>query len=101
MFTDPNNQNLYFFDTKGATPAATGALNVSTTTKTIELAPVSSLHGVTSYDTPSGEDITWQGAIVTFDSSTTPVYKQNVDNSQSGLWILAEYQPRITVTPVF
>jgi hypothetical protein len=100
MFTDTQNQELYFFDTAGASHGATGALNVSSSARTIELAPVSPLHSVTSYTTPSGEDVTWQGAVVTFDGNTTPVYKRNADNSQSGLWILVEYQPRITVTPM-
>jgi hypothetical protein len=100
MFTDTNNQKLYFFDSAGANPAATGALNVNAATKIIELAPVSSLHTVTSYTTPAGDDITWKGAVVTFDGSTTPVYKQNTDGSQSGLWILVEYQPRISVSPM-
>jgi hypothetical protein len=100
MFTDNNNQELYFFDAAGASPARTGALNVNTTTRIIELAPVSSIHTVTGYTTPSGDDITWKGAVVTFDSSTTPVYKVNGDGSQSGLWILVEYQPKIAVNPI-
>jgi hypothetical protein len=35
----------------------------------------------------------WSGAIVAF-SNTTPIYASD----QSGLWILAEYPPTITVT---
>ena len=69
----------------------TGALNVDPTSKTIELAPVTSLHQV-SFQTPM--DITWKGAIATF-SSSTPVYDAANGN---GLWILAEYQPQITIT---
>lgn len=98
MFTNASNQQLYFFDSKGTSLGATGALNVSSTAKTIELAPVTSLHQVSNYATPSGEDVTWYGAVATFDGNTTPIYRLNAaNNTQMGLWILVEYQPTITV----
>jgi hypothetical protein len=38
-------------------------------------------------------DVTWHGAVVTYDN-TTPIYASD----QSGLWILVEYPPTVTVT---
>jgi hypothetical protein len=40
-------------------------------------------------------DITWHGAVVTFDN-TTPIYV--TAGSLTGLWILVEYPPTVTVT---
>jgi hypothetical protein len=93
MFTDSANQKLYAFDSMAG--GATGALNVNATAKTIELAPVTSLRQVSSFTTPM--DITWRGAVVTFDATTTPIYKFNTGTA-IGLWILAENPPQITVT---
>jgi hypothetical protein len=91
MFTDASNQLLYAFDSSPT--RFTGALNVSSTAKTIEFAPVTSL-GQVSFTTPY--DITWYGAVVTFDSSTSPIYNAN---GATGLWLLVERQPTSTVTP--
>lgn len=41
----------------------------------------------------SALDVSWHGAVVTFDG-TIPIYKE--DNT--GLWIIVEYPPAITVT---
>jgi hypothetical protein len=98
MFTKAANQLLYAFDPPVA-GATTGALNVSSTAKTIELAPVTSLSQVTGFTTPNTYDVTWCGAVATFDSNTTPIYTLNANNQAVGLWILVEYQPTITVTP--
>lgn len=87
MFTDSANQRLYAFDS--IAESAVGALKVDTSAKTIELLPVARNSASFTY----ALDITWHGAVVTFDG-TTPIY-QNSD--QSGLWILAEYPPTITV----
>ncbi|RLI43373.1 hypothetical protein DRO59_01135 [Candidatus Bathyarchaeota archaeon] len=87
MFTDETNKMLYYFDKIAG--ANTGTLNVSSTA--IEFLPVSSRAQVTNF--VDALDITWYGAVVTFDG-TTPIYKQ--DNS--GLWIIAEHPPVITVT---
>ena len=95
MFTDLANQRLYFFDSVAG--GATGALNVSSTARTIELAPVTSLRTVSNYNTPSGAQITWYGAVATFDGSTSPIYNFN-GGSPTGLWMLTEYLPMATVT---
>ena len=87
MFTDETNKMLYYFDKIAG--ANTGTLSVSSTA--IEFLPVSSRAQVTNF--VDALDITWYGAVVTFDG-TTPIYKQ--DNS--GLWIIAEHPPVITVT---
>ena len=96
MFTDSANQKLYAFDPYVS--AAIGSLNVSisATAKTIELSPVTyPLGEVSSFPTPNTYDITWSGAVVTFDG-TNPIYKEE-SGTKTGLWILAEIPPTITV----
>jgi hypothetical protein len=95
MFTTLANQQLYFFDSIAG--GSTGALNVSSTARTIELAPVTSLHAVSNYNTPSGAEVTWYGAVATFDGSTSPIYDFN-NGSPLGLWMLIENLPMATVT---
>jgi hypothetical protein len=88
MFTDSANQILYaFYSIAGSN---VGAIDVDTSSKTIELLPVAR----NSASFTNALDITWHGAVPTFDG-TTPIYQTN-DNS--GLWILVEYPPTITVT---
>jgi hypothetical protein len=87
MFTDAFNQQLYAFDSMAGT--STGALS-ATSTSLIELLPVK-LHQV---QFTSALDIMWRGAVVTFDN-TAPIYKSS---DRSGLWMLVEYPPAITVT---
>jgi hypothetical protein len=85
------NQQLYAFDS--AAGSATGALKTDTSAKTIELLPVtqsSVLHFNGAFD------ITWNGAVVTFDG-TNPIYME-VSGTKTGLWILAELPPTITVS---
>lgn len=82
MFTDDANKMLYAFDTS---ITKTGAVKVGT--QTIELCPITS-----SVSFTSAKDVTWYGAVVTFDG-TTPIYQD-----ESGLWIIAEHPPKITVT---
>jgi hypothetical protein len=90
MFTDDANKMLYFFDTKAANK--TGALRVNSTERAIELLPVN-MTKVTNF--ADALDICWYGAVVTFDGTgTTPIYKSD----GSGLWIIVEYPPTITVT---
>ena len=90
MFADTANQKLYAFDSfssstsKGAIKASSGL---------IELLPVSS----SQVQFTSAYDITWQGAVATFDG-TTPVCGLYDGTTPMGLWILAEYPPTITVT---
>ena len=86
MFRDAANQMLYFFDNIAG--SKTGALDVAS--DAIELCPVTSMASVSfTY----ALDILWYGAVVTFDG-TTPIYKSD----GSGLWIIAEHPPVITVT---
>ncbi len=87
MFTDTANQRLYAFDyTTPGTP--TGALK--TNNGLIELLPVTLRNVEFSYPM----DIVWRGAVVTF-GSTTPIYQTS---DGSGLWVLVEYPPTITMT---
>jgi len=89
MFTDSANRMLYFFDT---TENKTGSIRVlDSTEKTIELLPVSELASV---NFTYALDVTWHGAVVTFDG-TTPIYE---NDNNTGLWIIVEYPPTITVT---
>jgi len=90
MFPDETNKMLYYFDDKTATGIPTGALSVSSTA--IELLPVSSRASVTSFT--SALDICWYGAVATFGANNTPIYRSD----GSGLWVLVEYPPVITVT---
>jgi len=98
MFTNASNQLLYAFDSIAS--ASIGSLNVSATAKTIEFSPVTQPLGTVSpFTTPNTYEITWHGAVVTFDgtANTTPIYKLQ-DSTPTGLWLLVEYQPKITVT---
>jgi len=90
MFTDAANQKLYAFDSIAG--SSTGALKVSSAL--IELLPVSAAQASFKYPF----DITWQGAVVTFDG-TTPVCSLYDGTTPTGLWILSEYPPTLTVTP--
>ncbi len=92
LFTDTSNILLYAFDSIAGNP--TGALRTNSSSKMIELDPVS-LRTVNPFR--SAMDITWKGAIATFDSPSTPVYYLN-GGKPAGLWILAEFQPQIIVT---
>jgi hypothetical protein len=90
MFTDSANQRLYAFDSIAG--SAVGALDIDTPSKTIELLPVAR----NSASFTNAWDITWCGAVATFDN-TSPVYAMQED-TPTGLWILVEYPPTITVT---
>ncbi|MCL6578473.1 MAG: hypothetical protein K6T73_03690 [Candidatus Bathyarchaeota archaeon] len=88
MFTDMANEMLYVFDAIAGDK--TGALRVSNATeRTIELAPVTSMAQV---QFTYALDVTWSGAVVTFDG-TTPIY-----SGENGLWITVEYPPTVTIT---
>jgi len=86
MFTDVENQKLYVFD--GIAGAKTGALRTNSTANKIELLPVV----MSPVSLLNAFDVTWHGAIVTFDE-TTPIYEQATRN---GLWIIVEYPPSLT-----
>ena len=89
MFTDTANQQLYAFDSIAGT--TTGALRTDSTNRRIELRPVTSL---TSFQ--HMYDIAWYGAVATFDSTKAPIYKLQ-GGAPTGLWILDEYPPAVTV----
>ena len=89
MFTDNANQRLYAFDSIGS---AAGALDVNEGSETIRFLPVAS--GTASFQ--YAMDITWCGAVATFDG-TTPIYTLQ-SGTPIGLWMLVEYPPTITVT---
>ncbi len=89
MFTDTANQMLYAFDSIAG--SAVGALKADNSTKTIELLPVARSSANFVYPL----DITWNGAVATFDG-TTPIYALN-GSTPSGLWMLVEHSPAVTV----
>jgi hypothetical protein len=96
MFTDAANLQLYAFDALAGN--STGGLRVNNSTRTLELMPVSG----PSVSFTNARDLTWYGAVATFSSAvypTTgiPIYK-TIGQINSGLWILAELPPTITVT---
>jgi hypothetical protein len=89
MFTDDANKMLYAFDTIAG--SKTGAIRVNTD-RSIELLPVVRFQVQFKYTL----DVTWYGAVVTFDAST-PIY-QVASGKKTGLWITVEHPPTITVT---
>jgi len=91
MFTDLQNKRLYAFDLIAGQP--TGALNANPATPLIQLLPVTLASASFTY----AYDITWVGAVATFDG-TTPVCNFYDGTTPMGLWILAEYPPTLTVT---
>jgi hypothetical protein len=96
MFPDDANKMLYRFDF--ITNSTTGGIRVlNSTEKAIEFLPVSQqLTPVNNF--ADALDICWYGAVVTFGgTSYTPVYKGGGTNA-TGLWVLVEYPPIITVT---
>ena len=90
MFNDVANQKLYAFDSfSGST--SKGAFKAQWTDS--RLLPVSSWQVQFTF----AYDITWQGAVATFDG-TTPLCNLYDGTTPMGLWILAEYPPTLTVT---
>jgi hypothetical protein len=69
MFTDQANHMLYAFDSP---TTARGALeaNAATQPQTISLLPVT----LNPVSFQGALDVTWDGAVVTFDSSVPPIY---------------------------
>jgi hypothetical protein len=92
MFTNATNQQLYVFD--WIAKNSIGALKVDNSTMTIELLPVARYSANFNY----ALDVTWHGAVATFDSTAnaTPIYTMQ-GTAPTGLWLLVEYQPTITV----
>jgi hypothetical protein len=89
MFTDEANNMLYVFDNS---TTQTGALKADGTARTIELLPVTRF----PVSFTDAKIVTWHGAVVTFDG-TTPIY-QEVGGTKTGLWIIVEYPPTVTVS---
>ena len=86
MFTDVNNQNLYHFDSIATDH--TGALNVADSR--IEINPVERYDVDFIYPL----DLTWYGAVVTFDGE--PIYTSPL-NGHVGLWVMVEHPPIVTL----
>ena len=91
MFTDTDNQKLYAFD---SFPSSTSNGALKTSSGLIELLPVSQSQVQFTF----AYDITWNGAVVTFDN-TTPLCGLYGGTTPFGYWILAEYPPTLTVIP--
>lgn len=90
MFTDSANYKLYNFD---SATVKTGALKVSNSNgRTIELLPITMVSKSFIY----ALDVTWTGAVVTFDGAT-PIYSE-VPGQKTGLWITVESPPLVTVS---
>jgi hypothetical protein len=90
MFTSLHNQKLYVFDSIAET--TTGILRADSSNRRIELQPITSS---TSFQ--HAFDVTWHGAVATFDNTKTPIYA--IQNGiATGLWVLVEYPPTVTVT---
>jgi hypothetical protein len=89
MFTDDANKMLYAFDPIAG--SKTGALRVNSD-RSIELLPVVRFQAQFKY----ALDVAWYGAVATFDA-TTPIYEV-VSGQKTGLWIIVECPPTITVT---
>ena len=91
MFRDVANRNLYAFDSFAGSTSKGG---FKASAASIEMNPVVS--GQVSFN--YAYDITWQGAVETFDG-TTPICNLYDGTTPMGLWILAEYPPTLTVIP--
>jgi hypothetical protein len=87
MFTEQANQMLYVFDNS---TTFRGALVANAAASSISLLPVT----LNPISFQNSLDVTWTGAVATFDSSALPIY---VGTGQPGLWILAELPPTITI----
>jgi hypothetical protein len=91
MFTNASNQQLYVFDPIAG--SSTGALKTNNSTRMIELLPVA-LKQVSGFT--YALDVVWHGAVATFDGTASPIYAMQ-GTVQTGLWLLVEHQPKVTV----
>jgi hypothetical protein len=90
MFTSTNNDELYHFDAiLGG--MSTGALYLDTTNRIIEVDPVKRAN-VNNFQ--QADDQVWKGAIVISRADMLPIYPTS---GTTGLWILVEKLPTITV----
>jgi hypothetical protein len=88
MYTLSNNDKLYYFDTS---LTKTGTLNILPGSPIIELDPVKRA----AINLPLADDQTWKGAIVISGGGRLPIYP---NSGTTGLWILVEKLPIITVS---
>jgi hypothetical protein len=94
MFTDDANRKLYTFDNVAG--HKTGALNVTSPSKTIEFDPLDPRsHYNASFTYPL--DVTWQGAVVTFNKN--PINMIYNASTKIGLWVMVENPPKISISP--
>lgn len=92
IFTTEANQMLYRFDQIAGKP--TGALSVDAS-GTFELLPIAEdLNAPVSFT--YALDVCWYGAVVNF--GTTPIYTTSDKGIPTGLWVVVEYPPVITVS---
>ena len=91
MYTDTQNIKLYTFDSISG--QSTGALSPNVSLSQIELLPVT----LSSVSFTYAYDVTWQGAVATFDGQT-PLCSLYDATTPCGLYILAEFPPTLTVT---
>lgn len=95
IFPDNSNALLYVFDNK-TSGEKYGALKVSDSRQSdnqeiiFEFSPVA----MNSVSFQTAKDITWRGAIVLFNLSD-PVYNSD---DETGLWVMVEYPPSITIS---
>jgi hypothetical protein len=92
MFSDVQNERLYAFDNF---PSSTSKGALKTSSDLLEFLSVSS--GAVAFRT--AYDITWQGAVATYDTANTPICDFYDATTPMGLWILAEYPPTLAITP--
>jgi hypothetical protein len=90
MYTSTNNDELYHFDS--ILGASTGALYIDKINRLIELDPVRRAK-VNNFQ--QADDQIWKGAIVISGGSRLPIYPKS---GTTGLWILVEKLPTITVS---
>jgi hypothetical protein len=91
MFTDDANRKLYTFDSIAG--QKTGALNVISSSKTIEFNPVARSQYPASFI--NKRDVTWHGAVVTFNNDVNnTIYPAS---GTTGLWVMVELPPKILV----
>ena len=90
MFTDNSNSKLYIFDSIAGSEVGTLFVDKqsSDTRGYIEVNPVH----LSSAQFETALDVTWHGAVVTFDSE--PIYPSS---GHIGLWVMVEYPPTVTV----
>jgi hypothetical protein len=87
MFRDAENTKLYVLDDA----TSHGSIDYDASYRTLELNPV----GVGAKNDLKGAfDETWYGAIVVADSTVRPIYS----STRTGLWVLVEMPPEITVS---